>query len=163
MEYDIEAAIPHRAPFLFLDEIIEASPGRVVAFSTPRPDHPLWEKVYSGHYPAMPITPGVLLCEMLFQASAVMVHEMVRTADAADAGVLSGVPVVTRIGQVKIRNIVWPGQKLVLDVALSERLANAFFMKGAVKTAGPDGSPVGGKTVLQAEFAVALANPASPE
>lgn len=149
MEYDIGRAIPHRDPFLLLDEIVEVSPGHVSARYTPRPEHPLWEKVYSGHYPGMPITPGVLLCEMLFQASAVMVHEMSRQAETP----LEGVPVVTRITQVKFKNIVSPGQTLAITASLTERMANAFFMKGSIKADG--------KTVLQAEFAVALANPES--
>lgn len=143
MGYDIQEAIPHRGAFLFLDEILEVSAEHVTAEYTPRLDHPLWALVYAGHYPGSPITPGVLLCEMVFQASAVMVREVLRGEPAA------GVPVVTRIGQVKFKNMVQPGQKLILDVILKERLANAFFMKGTIKA--------NGKPVLQAEFAVALA------
>lgn len=145
MDYDIENAIPHRDPFLLIDAIEEISAEHVVATAAPRPDHPLWKLIYSGHYPGKPITPGVLLCEMLFQAAAVMVGEMTKDAP------MDGVPVVTRIIQVKFKNIVQPGEKLTLNVKLSERLANAFFMKGSIKS--------GGKTVLQAEFAVALASP----
>lgn len=145
--YDIHQAIPHREPFLLLDEIVEATPDRVHARYTPRPDAPLWRQVYAGHYPGSPITPGVLLCEMLFQAAAVMVHEMARQAETPP----EGVPVVTRITQVKFKNIVPPGQTLDIAATLNERLANAFFMKGAIKADG--------KTVLQAEFAVALAQP----
>lgn len=148
--YDIEAAIPHRAPFLLLDEVVEVDAAHVVATYTPRPDHPLWALVYAGHYPGGAITPGVLLCEMLFQAAAVMVHEIGRGEP------LPGVPVVTRINQVKFKNIVAPGQKLVVAAKLGERLANAFFMKGDIKYDENGGN--GGKTVLQAEFAVAVAD-----
>lgn len=149
MEYNIQNAIPHRGAFLLLDDVIEVSSGRIVAEYTPRPEHPLWSLVYAGHYPENPITPGVLLCEMLFQTAAVMVREIVRDDP------LTGVPVVTRMSQVKFKNIVQPGQKLTLEAKLHERLANAFFMKGTIKA--------GAKTVLQAEFAVALANPESTE
>mgnify|MGYP003623714021 CR=1 FL=1 len=58
---------------------------------------------------------------------------------------------VTRSQNVKFRNIVPPGSRLEVSATLAESLANAFFMKGAIRHAG--------KTVLQAEFAVALAEP----
>lgn len=143
MEYAIEAAIPHRAPFLLLDEVAEISADAVKAFYTLRPDDELWSRIYSGHYPGNPITPGVLLCEMLFQAAACMVHELGKGEP------LPGVPVVTRIQGVKFKKIVPPGSKVEIRAALQERVANAFFMKGSVLLEG--------KPALQAEFAVAMA------
>lgn len=143
MKYDVRKLLPHRGAFLFIDEVMEVSADRAVVEYTPREESELWGLVYAGHYPGRPITPGVLLCEMVFQAAATMVGEIVKGEE------LTGVPVVTRIGQVKFRSMVSPGQKLVIEARLTERLANAFFMKGLIKSEG--------KTVLQAEFAVALA------
>lgn len=143
MDYDIRAAIPHRAPFLLLDEVIEATPEMVRAAYTPRPDDELWSRIYAGHYPDHPITPGVLLCEMMFQAAAVMVHEI------ASAEALAGVPMVTRIQSVKFKTPVYPGDRLEIRARLAEKIANAFFMKGSVLKDG--------KTAVQAEFAVAIA------
>lgn len=144
MDYDIQAAIPHRAPFLLVDEITEIGPDAVTAFSVLRPDDELWSRIYAGHYPGNPITPGVLLCEMLFQAAACMVHEIGR------GEVMSGVPVVTRIQNVKFRKIVPPGSRVEIRASLQERVANAFFMKGSVL--------LDGKTMMQADFAVAMAD-----
>jgi 3-hydroxyacyl-[acyl-carrier-protein] dehydratase len=48
--------IPHRPPFLFIDEIVEHSAGALTAKRTWRAD----EDFYRGHYPGAPITPGVL-------------------------------------------------------------------------------------------------------
>lgn len=143
MNYDIKAAIPHREPFLLLDEILEISAESVAAGYTLRPDDKLWSRIYSGHYPGSPITPGVLLCEMMFQAAAVMVHEMAKNEP------LPGVPVVTRIQGVKFKNMVFPGDRVEIRARLSERMGNAFFMKGSVHKDG--------KTAVQAEFAVAMA------
>ena len=50
--------IPHRPPFLFVDEIVSESPDSLVARRTFRAD----EDFYKGHYPGAPITPGVILC-----------------------------------------------------------------------------------------------------
>ncbi len=144
MEYDIASAIPHRPPFLLLDEALEIAGDTIAAAYTPRADDELWSRVYAGHYPGSPITPGVLLCEILFQASAVLLHELHRDAP------LEGAPVVTRMQNVKFKNIVRPGERLEISATLTERLANAFFMKGSIRR--------GGATILQAEFAVALAS-----
>ena len=52
----IEQAIPHRPPFLLLDEIVSWEPERIVCRKCFSPDEPF----YAGHYPQFPITPGVL-------------------------------------------------------------------------------------------------------
>jgi 3-hydroxyacyl-[acyl-carrier-protein] dehydratase len=56
---EIEAAIPHRPPFLLIDEIVEQTDNRIVCRKTFSGD----EYFFAGHYPGFPITPGVLLCE----------------------------------------------------------------------------------------------------
>ncbi len=144
--FDIAAAIPHRAPFLLIDRVEEATPLSVRAFTTLRADDELWSRVYAGHYPGNPITPGVLLCEMMFQAAACLVHAIGR---AEPESIAEGVPVVTRIQNVKFRKIVTPGTEVEIRASLRERLANAFFMKGSVHA--------GGKAAVQGEFAVAIA------
>ncbi len=143
MEYDLAAAIPHRPPFLLLDEILELSGDSIRAAYTPRPDAPLWRDVYAGHYPQDPITPGVLLCEMVLQAAAVLAYETAKQEN------LAGVPVVTRLQNVKFKKMLRPGTKAEIRAQLQERLANAFFMKGEVR------SDAG--LLAQLEFAVAFA------
>ncbi|MCD8140270.1 MAG: beta-hydroxyacyl-ACP dehydratase [Planctomycetaceae bacterium] len=145
---EIERLIPHRAPFLLLDDVTAISAESVEATYTLRPDDDLWSRIYSGHYPGSPITPGVLLCEMLFQAAAVMLGQAAR-----DAG-LAGVPVVTRITSAKFKSMVLPGDTVTIRARLKERMANAFFMKGDIHA--------NGTVSLQAEFAVALAEAGAP-
>jgi 3-hydroxyacyl-[acyl-carrier-protein] dehydratase len=143
MEFDVQAAIPHRPPFLLVDRVEEVTADSIRAFATLRADDELWSRVYAGHYPGNPITPGVLLCEMMFQAAACLVHEIGKTEP------LSGVPVVTRIQNVKFKKIVPPGTEVEIRATLKERMANAFFMNGSILVAG--------KPALHGEFAVALA------
>jgi len=87
---EILAAIPHRPPFLLVDEIVERSEQRIVCRKTFRGD----EYFYAGHYPGYPITPGVLLCEAAMQAGAILLAHVV----AAEPG---KVPVVAKMSAVR--------------------------------------------------------------
>ena len=74
----IKAAIPHREPFLLIDEVVEQSDSRIVC----RKKFTGEEFWYRGHYPDFPITPGVILCEAAMQAGAVLLSKLV--TDAGD-------------------------------------------------------------------------------
>jgi 3-hydroxyacyl-[acyl-carrier-protein] dehydratase len=65
----IESIIPHRDPFLFVDEVLELDPGaRIVARKVFRDD----EWFFEGHFPGRPIAPGVIMVEAAAQACAIM-------------------------------------------------------------------------------------------
>jgi 3-hydroxyacyl-[acyl-carrier-protein] dehydratase len=65
----ILAILPHRPPFLFVDRIVEMVPGRsIVGERLLRPDEPH----FSGHFPAKPIMPGVLVTDALAQTSGLL-------------------------------------------------------------------------------------------
>jgi 3-hydroxyacyl-[acyl-carrier-protein] dehydratase len=136
----IKAAIPHREPFLLVDEIVEQSDSRIVCRKRFTGDE-FW---YAGHYPDFPLTPGVLLCDAAMQAGAVLLAKQA----AQSSG---GVPVATRMNNVKFRNMVRPGDTIELVVELVEQMADAFFLKAAVT--------VGGKTAVTFDFACKLAQP----
>ena len=133
----ILAAIPHREPFLLLDEIVEQTDTRIVCRKTFTGDE-FW---YQGHYPQYPITPGVLLCEAAMQAGAVLLSDLV----AAQPDM---VPVATRANHVQFKKMVFPGDTIEIEVDLLEQLANAFFLKARVT--------VDGKVATRLEFACTL-------
>src|SRR5947207_7120036 len=121
----IHAAIPHRAPFLFVDEIVEQTDDRILCRKTFTGD----EFFFAGHYPGYPLVPGVLLCEAAMQAGAILLarHLTAKT---------SGVPVATRMNDVKFKQMVRPGDTVEMEVELTERLADAFFLKAKVTAGG---------------------------
>jgi 3-hydroxyacyl-[acyl-carrier-protein] dehydratase len=120
---DIEAAIPHRPPFLFLDEIVSEDEDRIHCRRTFTGD----EAFYQGHYPQQPITPGVILCEAAMQAGAVLLSRRIEG---------EGVPVATRMNDVRFKRIVQPGETIDIEVTLDEQLSGAFFLTGKVSVAG---------------------------
>ena len=134
----ILAAIPHREPFLLLDEIVEQDGERIACVKTFRRDEP-W---FAGHYPGYPLVPGVLLCEAAMQAGAVL---LASRGDLAGGGV----PVATRMSDVKFKQMVRPGDTIRIEVTLNERLADAFFMSAKVTA--------GGKVAVRLQFACAMA------
>jgi 3-hydroxyacyl-[acyl-carrier-protein] dehydratase len=100
---EIEEIIPHRDPFLFLDEVLELEPGRrVVARKRVRGD----EWFFPGHFPGRPIMPGVIIVEALAQAGAVAV-----LSEEANRGKLA---LFAGIDGVRFKRIVSPGDDLTL-------------------------------------------------
>ena len=134
----IKSAIPHREPFLLIDEIVEQAENRIVCTKRFTGEE-FW---YAGHYPDFPLTPGVLLLESAMQAGAVLLSKVV--ADNPDK-----VPVVTRINNVKFKMMVRPGDAITLDVTLREQLSGAYYMDAAVL--------VDGKTSVTFDFACKMA------
>jgi 3-hydroxyacyl-[acyl-carrier-protein] dehydratase len=136
----VEAAIPHRDPFLFVDEIVAQDERRIHCRKRFTGD----EFFYAGHYPSFPLTPGVLLCEAGMQAGAVLLSKVAAAGDGK-------VPVATRIDSVRFKRMVRPGETIDVEVELVERLADAFFMKAKITC--------GGEVAVRFEFACTLAEP----
>ena len=100
----IEQLIPHRPPFLLVDEILELEPGRrVVGRREIRADD-WW---FPGHFPQRPVMPGVLTIEAIAQAGAVAV-----LADPANHGTI---PFFAGIDDCRFKRVVEPGAVLTLE------------------------------------------------
>jgi 3-hydroxyacyl-[acyl-carrier-protein] dehydratase len=100
---EIEQIIPHREPFLFLDQVLELEAGtRVVAVKRVRGD----EWFFPGHFPGRPIMPGVIMVEALAQAGAVAV-----LSEPENRGKLA---LFAGIDEIRFKRIVEPGDELTL-------------------------------------------------
>jgi 3-hydroxyacyl-[acyl-carrier-protein] dehydratase len=101
----IEEILPHRPPFLLIDEVIELEPGlRAVARKTVR------EEDCEGHFPGNPIMPGVLMVEALAQTGAVAVLSL--EENRGRLALFAG------IDDVRFKRVVRPGEELELTCEL---------------------------------------------
>ncbi len=106
--------LPHRPPFLFVDEIVELVPGRSA--------RAIWrltgdEWFFSGHFPGRPTLPGVLMCEAIAQVGALAV-----LGDDRFAGKL---PLFGGLDRARFRRQVGPGDELVLECTMGRMSARA--------------------------------------
>jgi 3-hydroxyacyl-[acyl-carrier-protein] dehydratase len=100
----IESIIPHRPPFLLVDEVLEIEPGRRVVGRLTVPEDGWW---FPGHFPGRPVMPGVLTIEAIAQCGAVAV-----LAAQDNAG---KIPFFAGIDDCRFKRVVEPGDALDLE------------------------------------------------
>lgn len=116
----IKEIIPHRAPFLLIDEVLEIDPGKHVVARKTVQENEFWTP---GHFPGNPVQPGVLTIEMLAQAGAVCV--LCLPAHKGKTGFLGGVD------KCKFRGMIRPGDEIRLEVDIIKSRSNIGIGKGA--------------------------------
>lgn len=137
---EIETLIPHRPPFLWIDRVEELEPGiRCVAVKFVDPENP----IFSGHFPAKPILPGVLLIEAMAQTAGVMMGSA-----AAQAGDNSrtGVALLGAVNRFKFLKPVMPGEELRIETKKMTEVGQMAYVGGTVW--------VGGDLVASGELSV---------
>jgi 3-hydroxyacyl-[acyl-carrier-protein] dehydratase len=119
--HEIVALLPHRFPFLLIDRVVEFEDGlRIVALKNVSINEPH----FRGHFPNQPLMPGVLLCEALAQAGALLIK---RSAEGLPEG---HVVVLTGLDQCRFRRPVIPGDQLRLEVVILKRRHPLWRMSG---------------------------------
>ena len=111
----IQALIPHRWPFLLIDRVVEYDPAakRIVAIKAVTAT----EWFFQGHFPGLPVMPGVLQVEALAQTMAVYVARQPGFGDRM--GLFAG------IDEVRFKRVVQPGDVLRLEITM-EKLGSRF-------------------------------------
>jgi 3-hydroxyacyl-[acyl-carrier-protein] dehydratase len=120
-----EEVLPHRPPFLLLDEVTALEPGvSAEGRWVLRPEEPF----FAGHFPGRPTLPGVLMVESLAQLGAVAV-----LSDPSRAGRL---PLFGGVDRARFRRQVQPGETLELSVTLGRVSARAGTGHGVARVEG---------------------------
>ena len=120
-----EDLLPHRPPFLFVDEIVNIAPGESATG---------WWKLsgeewfFKGHFPGRPTLPGVLMCEAIAQVGALAV-----LADERFAGRL---PLFGGIDKARFRRQVVPGDELLLECTMGRLSSRAGRGSGTAAVNG---------------------------
>ncbi|MBE6841273.1 MAG: beta-hydroxyacyl-ACP dehydratase [Ruminococcus sp.] len=133
----IEEIIPHRDPFMLIDEVVEMVPGKSIVARKHIKEDEFW---FKGHFPEKPVVPGVLLVEMLAQAGAVSMLSL--DEHKGKIGFLGGVD------KAKFRRMVVPGDTVTLEVEMIK-------IKGPVGV-GKAVASVDGEKAVTAEISFVL-------
>ena len=142
---EIRRVLPHREPFLLVDEVLEMEPmRRIVALKRVRAEEPY----FAGHFPGAPVMPGVLIVEAMAQAGALLLFREVPDRE-------SKLVFFAGIDQARFRAPVFPGDDLRLEIEV------VSFRNTRSKMIGK--AFVGDKLVAEAELLATLVDRARAE
>ncbi|MCS7026264.1 MAG: 3-hydroxyacyl-ACP dehydratase FabZ [Bryobacteraceae bacterium] len=130
----IRDILPHRYPMLLVDRIVELEEERVVGIKNVSANEPF----FSGHFPAFPVMPGVLIVEAMAQVAGVLVLQNI--PDRQNKLVL-----LIGIEEAKFRRPVVPGDQLRIEMKVERRKATVAKMSGKAVV---DGNVVAEATVM---------------
>lgn len=133
---EIKTIIPHRYPFLLVDQILEVGENRVVG----KKNVTINEPFFQGHFPDYPVMPGVLILEALAQTGAVAI--LGKEENKGKIGFLAG------IDKARFRRQVRPGDVLTLEVEITR-------LKGPIGK-GRAKATVDGEIACEAEIMFAI-------
>lgn len=135
----IKDYLPHRDPMLFIDRVIELSEDRIVSESDVKAD----ASFFKGHFPDLPIMPGVLLIETAAQAGALLVS---LTKGLEDGKFIA----FSSVENARFKRPVYPGDMLRVEVEIEKIRLPFYKFNGKLY--------VGSTLVCSVQFAAAQMN-----
>ena len=133
---DIKAILPHRYPFLLVDRITEFSDSHAVGYKNVT----ITEPFFQGHFPQMPVMPGVLIIETMAQIAGIIALKR--------RGLKGSIAFLTGVDGARFREPVVPGDKLDIRVDIVKEKARLLIADGV--------ATVSGKKVCEAQVMFAL-------
>lgn len=126
--YKILKLLPHRYPFLLVDRVVEIEKGkRIKALKNVSINEPF----FTGHFPARPVMPGVLMLEALAQAAGLLSFDML--GEAPDENTVF---YFVGIDNARFKRPVEAGDQLILEVELDRIKGGIYKFKGVARVDG---------------------------
>jgi beta-hydroxyacyl-ACP dehydratase FabZ len=122
---EIRRILPHRYPFLLVDQILELEPERIVGIKNVTANEPF----FPGHFPEFPIMPGVLIVEAMAQTAGVLVLKSIPDRESKLVFLVS-------IESAKFRKPVVPGDQLRIEMSVIRRKGTVAKMAGRATVDG---------------------------
>jgi 3-hydroxyacyl-[acyl-carrier-protein] dehydratase len=120
--------LPHRYPFLLIDRVLEIELGKsLVAIKNVTINEPF----FTGHFPGMPVMPGVLILEALAQATCVLAYKSTDSKPSDEYLYL-----FAGIDNARFKRVVVPGDQLRLDVELQKCKQGIWKFSGKASVDG---------------------------
>ena len=120
---DIMKLLPHRYPILLVDRVVEMDleAQRIVALKNVTMNEPYFQ----GHFPGLPVMPGVLQLEAMAQTGGVLLVTLLQTTDV--------IPYFMSIDKAKFRRVVKPGDQLLIETSITTLRPKLAKMKSVVR------------------------------
>ncbi|MDA8419427.1 MAG: 3-hydroxyacyl-ACP dehydratase FabZ [Desulfobacteraceae bacterium] len=118
---EIMRLLPHRYPFIMVDRVLELTAGeRIKALKNVTINEPFFQ----GHFPVLPVMPGVMILEGLAQAAAVLAYATMKEYVGSKLVYFAG------LDQVRFRRKVSPGDQLIYEVKTIKRKLSLWTLEG---------------------------------
>jgi len=114
---EIKNYIPHREPFLFVDEVVELIPEKSITANVTFSEDDFF---FKGHFPGNPVVPGVIIVEAMAQAGGILIYK------SYEDKLLGLTPALVGIDNVKFKAPTLPGDKLRIETILLKSKLNIF-------------------------------------
>ncbi|WP_019674874.1 3-hydroxyacyl-ACP dehydratase FabZ [Arsukibacterium perlucidum] len=124
---EIMALLPHRYPFLLIDRVLDYTPGESL---TALKNVTINEPIFTGHFPGMPIFPGVLILEALAQATGILGFKTVTERSENELYLFAA------IDGARFKKPVVPGDTMILEVKFLKERSNMWKFYGEAKVEG---------------------------
>lgn len=124
--HEIIKMLPHRYPFLMIDKVLEYTEESLVGVKNVTVNEPC----FMGHFPENPVMPGVLITEAIAQAGAILAYLKSKSSPRDYLFFLAGVD------NAKFKQMVIPGDQLILEVQIVGNKANFWKIHGEAKVDG---------------------------
>mgnify|MGYP005840949013 FL=1 len=121
------ALLPHRYPFLLIDRVLDYTPGESL---TALKNVTINEPIFTGHFPGMPIFPGVLILEALAQATGILGFKTVTERSENELYLFAA------IDDARFKKPVVPGDTMILEVKFLKERRNMWKFYGEAKVEG---------------------------